>query len=780
MRPYLLASLIDSEPDRPALVVAGDDRAARDLAADLKQFLAPRPVRVYPARGVRYESHLAPPPHLVGLRVAALDALLGEGPPAVVVASAVALSEKVPDPELRPHGFAIEKGGLLDLDETAEQLVACGYERVDQVEDRGQFALRGDILDVYPATEERAVRCELFDVEVERLTYFSTFTQRSLEEAERVEIAPAAELAPEQRELAEIAAQEDEDERPDITELLPVDRFMPFLDLLPEDALVMVAAEEEIAPALKDHWDDVTASLHDKDAHHLYVSVDLAPRCGAVEHLRRPAARVQGAVGRHRGALAQGRGARAGEAGPLRLPHLGRVGAARRGRARAVQPDPHAGAVPRRPPGAARARRGLRRGEPARGLPGAGPEAGRGARAPPAAPAARGAARRPGRHGGLHGAAGGRRGGARGTRDRPLRRLRDQDRGRSHARLPGAGVQGRGPRLRAERPAPQDQPLRGRRRRRPSALEARRQAVGADEVARPPRRAGAGRRADQPLRRAQAPGGPRLPAGLRVAARLRAGLQLPRDARPDGRDRAGQGGHGGGAPDGPPDLRRRGLRQDRGRPPGRVQGGERRQAGVVPRSHHRARPAALRHLLRAPARLPLHDRGGLALPLAQGGARGAGGFSRGQGGHPDRHPPRALPRRAAEGPRPPDRGRGAALRREAEGAAAPAEAEGGRALAVRDPHPADAPDVARGTARHLGDRDAARGPPPGEDLRRRLRRGPGHPRDRARARARGPGLLSAQPRRDDRRDGGADPGDVPEGARWPWPTARWTRSFWRR
>ena len=215
LRPYLLASLLDAEPGRPALVVAGDDRAARDLAADLRAFMAPRVVRFYPARGVRYESHLAPPPHLVGLRIAALDALLGErtgrasarspldeGEPAVLVTSAVALAEKVPDPELRPHGFEIEKGGVLDLEETAGVLVAAGYERVDQVEERGQFAVRGDILDVYPATEERAVRCELFDVEVERLTFFSTFTQRSLEEVERVEIAPASELAPEQRELA--------------------------------------------------------------------------------------------------------------------------------------------------------------------------------------------------------------------------------------------------------------------------------------------------------------------------------------------------------------------------------------------------------------------------------------------------------------------------------------------------------------------------------------------------------------------------------------------------
>jgi transcription-repair coupling factor (superfamily II helicase) len=192
----------------------------------------------------------------------------------VLVTSAVALAEKVPDPDLRPHGFEIEKGGLLDLDEAAAQLVACGYERVDQVEERGQFAIRGDILDVYPATEERAVRCELFDIEVERLTWFSTFTQRSLEEADSVEIAPAAELAPEHRELAEIAALTEESERPDVADVLPVDRFRELLELLPDGALVAVSAEEELAPALRDYWEDVTTSFHDEDAHHLYVKPD--------------------------------------------------------------------------------------------------------------------------------------------------------------------------------------------------------------------------------------------------------------------------------------------------------------------------------------------------------------------------------------------------------------------------------------------------------------------------------------------------------------------------
>jgi transcription-repair coupling factor (superfamily II helicase) len=290
LRPYLLAALADEDPATPALIVAGDDRQARDLAGDLRAWLHPRPVRFYPSRGVAYESHLTPPPHLVGLRVAALDALLdadsraaGTDAPVVVV-SAVALSEKVPDPSLRPHSFILRVGDLLDLDECMHELVAAGYERVDQVEDRGQFAARGGLLDIYPATEDRAVRVDLFDIEIESLRWFSTFTQRSLGDATEVEIAPAAELAAEYRELAEIAALDYADagapsangegpSRRDVAELLPVDRFGAFLDLAP-DASVLIAAEEEIGPALADHWQDVCAAFHADDAHQLYVSPD--------------------------------------------------------------------------------------------------------------------------------------------------------------------------------------------------------------------------------------------------------------------------------------------------------------------------------------------------------------------------------------------------------------------------------------------------------------------------------------------------------------------------
>jgi transcription-repair coupling factor (superfamily II helicase) len=284
IRPFLLAGLVEAEAglgDRAALVVAADDRSARDLARELRAFLGDaRRVRYYPSRGTGYESHVAPPPHLVGLRIAAIDELAGatergaDSP--VVVASAVALAEAVPDAELRPSGFALSRGEEIDLSDVSELLVEAGYERADQVEERGQFAVRGGILDVFPATEERAVRVELWGDEVDSLRWFSTFTQRSLGEAERVELAPAAELAAEHRELAEIAAGEDADSRPDLAELLPLDRFQAPLDVVPGDAAVVIAMAEEIDAALRDHWQDVTTTMADEDARRLYVEVSTA------------------------------------------------------------------------------------------------------------------------------------------------------------------------------------------------------------------------------------------------------------------------------------------------------------------------------------------------------------------------------------------------------------------------------------------------------------------------------------------------------------------------
>jgi transcription-repair coupling factor (superfamily II helicase) len=281
IRPFLIAALVSSDDalsGRPALVVAPDDIAARDLARDLRSYLAPRRVRYYPSRGTGYASHVAPPPHLVGLRIAALDSLGEEG--AVVVASAVALAEAVPDASLRPAGLILRRGQEVDLNAVGGRLVEAGYERTDQVEERGQFAIRGGILDVFGATEDRAARLELFGDEIDQIRWFSTFTQRSLGDAEAVELAPAAELGAEHRELAELALSEPEEERPSLAELLPLESFRAPLDLIPPETAVLITSAGEMESALRDQWEDVTAAMHSDDARRVYVDVaeELADR----------------------------------------------------------------------------------------------------------------------------------------------------------------------------------------------------------------------------------------------------------------------------------------------------------------------------------------------------------------------------------------------------------------------------------------------------------------------------------------------------------------------
>ena len=264
VRPLLLAALAedsDALGERPVLSSPPTIARARDMARELAAYLAPRRVRYYPSRGTGYESHLAPPPHLVGLRIAALDALAGGGEEddagaPVVVASAVALAEAVPDASLRPAGFVLHKDEEVDLDDVAELLAGAGYERVEQVEDRGQFAVRGGILDVFGATEDAAARIELFGDEIESIRWFSTFTQRSLGDAERVELDPAAEIDPDHRLLAEAAlssAAEDGEAQQPLAELLPIDQFSPFLELIADDVRVVIATEEDLDGALSDH-----------------------------------------------------------------------------------------------------------------------------------------------------------------------------------------------------------------------------------------------------------------------------------------------------------------------------------------------------------------------------------------------------------------------------------------------------------------------------------------------------------------------------------------------
>ncbi len=110
----------------------------------------------------------------------------------VLVASAMALLQPVPSPEALARGkLSLRKGGQMDPDKLAVWLVEGGYEPVEQVDQQGEFARRGGIVDIFAPGAERAVRVEFFGETVESLRFFDLDTQRSTEETDACDVLPA-------------------------------------------------------------------------------------------------------------------------------------------------------------------------------------------------------------------------------------------------------------------------------------------------------------------------------------------------------------------------------------------------------------------------------------------------------------------------------------------------------------------------------------------------------------------------------------------------------------
>lgn len=90
--------------------------------------------------------------------------------------------------------FHISQGSTIDYINIKERLLNCGYEIVNKVDKSGQFAIRGDIIDIYPLTSDFPIRIDLFDDEIEKMSYFDISTQESFKEIIEAEIIPFTDL----------------------------------------------------------------------------------------------------------------------------------------------------------------------------------------------------------------------------------------------------------------------------------------------------------------------------------------------------------------------------------------------------------------------------------------------------------------------------------------------------------------------------------------------------------------------------------------------------------
>ncbi|MGZ4625054.1 MAG: transcription-repair coupling factor [Kineosporiaceae bacterium] len=271
IRPLLVATLAAPAPrgaGRPLLVVTATGRESEDLAASLRCYLPPAAVAEFPAWETLPHERLSPRSDTVGRRLAVLRRLAhpeegADGPISVIVAPIRAVMQPLVAGlgELRP--VRLRSGDDAGLEATVEALAAAAYTRTDMVERRGEFAVRGGILDVFPPTQDHPLRVEFWGDTVEEVRWFSVADQRSLEVAEQGLWAPpcreilltdavrerAASLTERLPGVADMLAKIAEGIAVEGMESLApalVDEMQPLLDLLPGGTHVVLVDPERI------------------------------------------------------------------------------------------------------------------------------------------------------------------------------------------------------------------------------------------------------------------------------------------------------------------------------------------------------------------------------------------------------------------------------------------------------------------------------------------------------------------------------------------------------
>ncbi|MGL5866959.1 MAG: CarD family transcriptional regulator, partial [Dermatophilaceae bacterium] len=189
-RPAVLAALARQRSGAPLLAVTATGREAEDLTVALAAYLGPDAVAHFPSWETLPHERLSPRSDTVGQRLSVLRRLAhpeaadaAHGLPAVVVAPVRAVLQPVATGlgDLRP--VALAAGDEVPLGQVVERLADAAYARTDLVERRGEFAVRGGILDVFPPTEEHPLRVEFWGDTVEEIRWFTVADQRSLEVA---------------------------------------------------------------------------------------------------------------------------------------------------------------------------------------------------------------------------------------------------------------------------------------------------------------------------------------------------------------------------------------------------------------------------------------------------------------------------------------------------------------------------------------------------------------------------------------------------------------------
>ena len=177
--------------DKDILIIAENELKAREIFEDMKLYR--EDVMLYPARDLIFSGADVSGGLIGRRRLGVIKALIKQKKVTVVTGTGGCMDFLLPFDVFKENTIFVEPGEEISISDMAAKLARMGYERCAQVENFGQFSVRGDIIDVFDVTEENPYRIELWGDEIDSIRTFDIESQRSIENCERISIFPATE-----------------------------------------------------------------------------------------------------------------------------------------------------------------------------------------------------------------------------------------------------------------------------------------------------------------------------------------------------------------------------------------------------------------------------------------------------------------------------------------------------------------------------------------------------------------------------------------------------------
>ena len=174
------------------VIITYDEIRAREIAADMK--LYDKSALLYPAKDIMFFSADVHGNAIVSERLAVVKKITESDSATVVLSIEAGLDKVLPVSYILKNIITVKTGEILELPKFRAKLTAMGYEYAAQVSGKGQFSVRGGIIDIFSLTEETPYRIELWDDEVDTIRSFDVESQRSIENIDEILIYPASEM----------------------------------------------------------------------------------------------------------------------------------------------------------------------------------------------------------------------------------------------------------------------------------------------------------------------------------------------------------------------------------------------------------------------------------------------------------------------------------------------------------------------------------------------------------------------------------------------------------